>query len=94
MAKQDADCITLDLFATVAKIGRPRTNPLSREEQLRINKRNQLRRDKFSGLRRVELKLHKDMVEELERLASDYAMSRAELIEKILQDHLLLQGKK
>ena len=65
MAKQDADCITLDLFATVPRVGRPRTNPLSREQQIRINKRNQLKWDKSSGLKRIELKLHTDLVERL-----------------------------
>ncbi len=94
MAKQDADCITLDLFATTSKIGRPRTNPLTREQQLRINKRNQLRRDRSSGLRRVELKLHKDLVQQLENLASERAVSRSEIIEKILQNYFLNQGNK
>ncbi len=94
MAKQDADCITLDLFTASSKIGRPRTNPLSREQQLKINKRNQLKRDKFSGLRRVELKLHKDLVKQLEELASERAMSRSKMIEKILQNYFVLQGNK
>jgi copG domain protein DNA-binding domain protein len=43
MAKQDSDCITLDLFSDIRKVGRPKTNPLSREQQIRINKRNQLK---------------------------------------------------
>lgn len=92
MAKQDADCITLDLFADSPKVGRPKTNPLSREQQIRINKRNQLRRDKSCGLKRVELKLHQDLVEKLERSAALLAVSRAELIEEILQQHFNLQN--
>lgn len=91
MAKQDADCVTLDLFANVAKVGRPKTNPLPREQQLRINKRNQLRRDKSSGLRRVELKLHTAVIQDLEQLATTLEISRAELIETILQDYLRTQ---
>ena len=55
MAKEQTDRTTLDLFADERRPGRPKTNPLSRDEQLRINKRNQLRRDKVRGLRRVEL---------------------------------------
>lgn len=94
MAKQDADCITLDLFTNLPKIGRPRTNPLSREQQLRINKRNQLRRDKFSGLKRVELKLHSDLVQRLEDQASEQAISRSELIVTILQDYFKVQGNR
>lgn len=94
MAKQDDDCITLDLFADIPKIGRPRTNPLSREQQIRINKRNQLKRDKSSGLKRVELKLHKDLVQELEKLASEQKVSRSELIVTILQNYFINQGNK
>ncbi|AKO36222.1 LexA family transcriptional regulator [[Haemophilus] ducreyi] len=88
MAKQDADCITLDLFASMPKAGRPRTNPLSREQQVRINKRNQLKRDRSSGLKRVELKLHSDLVLSLEKEASQLGMTRGQLIEMILNNYI------
>ncbi|AAP95336.1 LexA family transcriptional regulator [[Haemophilus] ducreyi] len=88
MAKQDADCITLDLFASMPKVGRPRTNPLSREQQVRINKRNQLKRDRSSGLKRVELKLHSDLVLSLEKEASQLGMTRGQLIEMILNNYI------
>ena len=88
MAKQDSDCITADLFASVPKVGRPRTNPLSREQQVRINKRNQLKRDRSSGLKRVELKLHADLVAALEKAAESRGLSRGQLIETILNDYL------
>ncbi|SUB24059.1 LexA regulated protein [Avibacterium avium] len=91
MAKQDADCITLDLFANTPKVGRPKTNPLTREQQLRINKRNQLKRDKSCGLKRVELKLHTDIVQKLEDLASVQRVSRSELIVTILQEYFKFQ---
>ncbi|MFZ7187346.1 LexA regulated protein [Avibacterium avium] len=91
MAKQDADYITLDLFANTPKVGRPKTNPLTREQQLRINKRNQLRRDKSCGLKRVELKLHTDIVQQLEDLASVQRVSRSELIVTILQEYFKFQ---
>ncbi|MCK3657380.1 LexA family transcriptional regulator [Pasteurellaceae bacterium Pebbles2] len=94
MAKQDADCITLDLFADERRVGRPRTNPLSREQQIRVNKRNQLKRDKSSGLKRVELKLHHQLVQQLEDLASTQNISRAEMIEQILQDYFNIRGNK
>ena len=87
MAKQDSDCITQDLFANVPKVGRPRTNPLSREQQVRINKRNQLKRDRSSGLKRVELKLHADLVAALEREAEARGLARGQLIETILHDY-------
>ncbi|KMK51434.1 LexA family transcriptional regulator [[Actinobacillus] muris] len=88
MAKQDSDCITLDLFASMPKVGRPRTNPLSREQQVRINKRNQLKRDRSSGLRRVELKLHSDLVNALAQEARLKGLSRGQLIEMILTNYI------
>lgn len=88
MAKQEADCITLDLFANVAKVGRPKTNPLTREQQIRINKRNQLRRDRAVGLKRVELKLHTEMVQQLEAMAMAANVNRQQFIEQILQTYL------
>ncbi len=66
----------------------PKTNPLSRDEQLRINKRNQLKRDKVRGLKRVELKLNNDAVDALNELATARDMSRSELIEEILMSQL------
>ncbi|MGV6988744.1 LexA regulated protein [Testudinibacter sp. P80/BLE/0925] len=94
MAKQEADCITLDLFHNLPKVGRPKTNPLSREQQARINKRNQLRRDKASGLKRVELKLHTDLIERLQQLAQQQAINRAQLIENILNEYFALKQQK
>lgn len=88
MAKQDSDCITLDLFDSLPKVGRPRSNPLSRAQQLRINKRNQLKRDRSSGLRRVELKLHSDLIQALEALAAMQGVSRGQLMERILSEHI------
>lgn len=88
MAKQDSDCITLDLFDSLPKVGRPRSNPLSRAQQLRINKRNQLKRDRSSGLRRVELKLHSDLIQALEALAAMQGVSRGQLMEQILSEHI------
>lgn len=89
MAKEQTDRTTLDLFADERRPGRPKTNPLSRDEQLRINKRNQLRRDKVKGLRRVELKINEEAVEILNRLAQEQNISRSELIEQILLDQIL-----
>lgn len=84
MAKEQTDRTTLDLFAHERRPGRPKTNPLSRDEQLRINKRNQLKRDKVRGLKRVELKLNAEAVEALNELAESRNMSRSELIEEML----------
>jgi len=55
---------------------------------LRINKRNQLKRDKVRGLKRVELKLNADAVDALNELAEARNMSRSELIEEMLMNQL------
>ncbi|MGG4607936.1 LexA regulated protein [Providencia sp. Me31A] len=88
MAKEQTDRTTLDLFAEERRPGRPKTSPLSRDEQLRINKRNQLKRDKVKGLRRVELKLNEEAVAVLNQLAEEKNISRSELIEDILLSQL------
>lgn len=88
MAKEQTDRTTLDLFADERRPGRPKTNPLSRDEQLRVNKRNQLKRDKVRGLKRVELKLNAEVVDALTELAQARNMSRSELIEEILLEQL------
>lgn len=88
MAKQEADCITLDLFAAMPKIGRPRTNPLSREQQVRINKRNRLERDRLSGFKRVELKPHSDSVQVSEAEAARLGVTHGQLIGIILNNYI------
>ncbi len=88
MAKEQTDRTTLDLFANERRAGRPKTNPLMRDEQLRINKRNQLKRDKVRGLRRVELKMNSEAVDALNELAEQRNMSRSELIEEMILNQL------
>ena len=90
MAKEHTDRTTLDLFAEERRPGRPKTSPLTRDEQLRINKRNQLRRDKDKGLQRVELKMPSGIVEALNTLADQHNMSRSELIETMIASQLAL----
>ena len=85
-----ARAATLDLFANERRPGRPKTSPLSRDEQLRINKRNQLKRDKVRGLRRVELKMTSEAVDALNTLAEQRNISRSELIEQMLLAQLKL----
>ncbi|ELW1646718.1 MULTISPECIES: LexA regulated protein [Enterobacter] len=94
MAKEQTDRTTLDLFANERRPGRPKTNPLSRDEQLRINKRNQLKRDKNRGLKRVELKLNADAVDALNALANARDISRSELIEEMLIAQLEMMHSK
>ncbi|MDU3717319.1 MAG: LexA regulated protein [Klebsiella michiganensis] len=66
----------------------PRSHSESWQKQLRINKRNQLKRDKSRGLKRVELKLNADAVDALNELAEARNMNRSDLIEEMLMNQL------
>ncbi len=88
MAKHQEDRTTLDLFAEEKRPGRPKTNPLPRTLQLKVNKRNQLKRDKAKGLRRVELKVEVELLEQLNLLAEQHNMSRAEMIQMLIKRHI------
>lgn len=88
MAKEASDLTTIDLFVDEKRPGRPRTNPFPREVQVKINKRNQVKRDKNKGLKRVEFKIHHQLFEQLDEMAKDQGISRSELIEKLLTQAL------
>src|SRR5690606_16153516 len=84
MAKIATDRTTIDLFAQEKRQGRPKTNPLPREEQLRLNKRNQVKRDRNKGLKRIEFKLSDQLYSKLEQQADKAGMTRSAYIESIL----------
>jgi hypothetical protein len=88
MAKEASDLTTFDLFSDEKRPGRPKTNPHSRSVQVKINKRNQVKRDKNNGLKRVEFKIHSDLFEQLDDLAKIQGVSRSELIESILKNSM------
>ncbi|KGJ91313.1 LexA regulated protein [Colwellia psychrerythraea] len=88
MAKEISDLTTIDLFSDEKRPGRPKTNPNSRSVQIKINKRNQVKRDKNKGLKRVEFKVHYSLFEQLEQLAETQKVSRSELIESLLIESL------
>jgi hypothetical protein len=88
MAKESTDLTTIDLFSEEKRPGRPKTNPLPRNVQIKINKRNQVKRDRRKGLKRVEFKIHLSLFNQLEQLAQDQKMSRSELIESLLVQSL------
>ncbi|GIU47109.1 LexA regulated protein [Shewanella algidipiscicola] len=88
MAKESSDRTTIDLFATEKRRGRPRSNPLSREQQLKVNKRNQIQRDRANGLKRIELKVSQDLYDALNEKALASNISRSQLIESILQQQV------
>lgn len=88
MAKISTDRTTIDLFALEKRPGRPKTNPLPREEQLRLNKRNQIKRDRSKGLKRIEAKVPDDLYQKLEARAQHLQMTRSALIEHLLSQAL------
>ena len=88
MAKIATDRTTLDLFAGEKRPGRPKTNPLPREEQLRLNKRNQIRRDRTKGLKRIECKVPEQLYQQLDAKAQALQLTRSALIEQLLAEAL------
>ncbi|NQY65235.1 MAG: LexA regulated protein [Alteromonadaceae bacterium] len=93
MAKEVADLTTIDLFSNEKRPGRPKTNPLSRSVQIKINKRNQVKRDKNKGLKRIEFKIHEELYERLDLLAKEQDISRGKLIESLLINSLAAKKK-
>lgn len=85
MAKANNDKVTIDLFVEQPRRGRPRTNPLPRSEQLRINKRKQLLRDRQQGKKRIELKTDQQLHQQLTQLADSVGCSRGELVEAVVK---------
>ncbi len=88
MAKATIDRTTIDLFANERQRGRPKSSPYSREQQIRINKKNQLTRDKQAGLKRVEIKLRKESYEQATKIAEDRGISRSELLAILIDESL------
>ena len=84
MAKIATDRTTIDLFAQDKRPGRPKTNPLPREEQLKLNKRNQIKRDRSKGLKRIEFKVSDQLYEALSQQADRAKMTRSAYLEHIL----------
>jgi len=88
MAKIATDRTTIDLFAAEKRPGRPKTNPLPRDEQLRLNKRNQVKRDKNKGLKRIECKVTEQLYLQLDAKAQALQITRSALIEQLLAEAL------
>jgi hypothetical protein len=88
MAKIATARTTIDLFAHEKRPGRPRTNPLPREEQLKLNKRNQIKRDRSKGLKRIECKVSEQLYEQLSLSAQQQNMTRSAYIEWVLEQAL------
>ncbi|WP_191603009.1 LexA regulated protein [Marinomonas algicola] len=76
MAKSSSDRNTIDLFGKTR--GRPVTQPLSRKDQLKKNKKIQREKDKKQGLKRLEITLDQETVEKLDALCLEQDIKRAE----------------
>ncbi|MCW4628033.1 MULTISPECIES: LexA regulated protein [Marinomonas] len=76
MAKASSDRNTIDLFGKSP--GRPRTQPLTRKDQLKLNKRAQREKEKAQGLKRLELIVEQDIIDKLDELCELNGLKRAE----------------
>lgn len=76
MAKASLDRNTIDLFGQSR--GRPRTQPLSRKDQLKLNKRHQRQKEKELGLKRLEFVIDDDTAQKLDTLCEQANIKRAE----------------
>ncbi|GGN26730.1 MULTISPECIES: LexA regulated protein [Marinomonas] len=76
MAKASSDRNTIDLFGKSP--GRPRTQPLTRKDQLKLNKRAQREKEKAQGLKRLELIVEQDIIDKLDELCELNGIKRAE----------------
>jgi hypothetical protein len=85
MGVQLEDRTTIDMFRERQK-GRPRSNPYPRDVQLRINKREQRTRDKHNGMRRMEVKMPKELVERLDQYAQEHECTRTEVVELSIKE--------
>ncbi|MFD1384805.1 LexA regulated protein [Rhodanobacter aciditrophus] len=76
MAKASSDRNTIDLFGKSR--GRPRTQPLTRKDQLKANKRVQRQKEKSLGMKRVELVVDEDTVKKLDALCDMSGIKRSD----------------
>ncbi|PYF84234.1 MULTISPECIES: LexA regulated protein [Marinomonas] len=76
MAKASSDRNTIDLFGKSP--GRPRSQPLTRKDQLKLNKRAQREKEKAQGLKRLELLIEQEVIEKLDQLCNLNGLKRAE----------------
>ncbi|MEE2001337.1 LexA regulated protein [Alkalimonas sp. MEB108] len=89
MAKSSSDRTTPDLFAQEKRPGRPRTNLLPRQEQLKFNKRNQVKRDREKGLKRIEFKVPAELYQQLSEAAEQAHLTRSAYLEQVLTNVLI-----
>ncbi len=92
MGVQLEDRTTMDMFVA-AKIGRPRSNPYARDVQVRVNKREQRMRDKGNGMRRMEVKMPQELVDQLDVYAKQHDCTRTEVVALSIREWFALLEK-
>lgn len=92
MGVQVEDRTTIDMFREAQK-GRPRSNPYPREIQIRINKRVQRLRDKHNGMRRMEVKMPRELVDQLDEYAKQQECTRTEIVELCITEWFEMMKK-
>lgn len=92
MTTHSDDRNTIDMFQQPSR-GRPRTSPYDRAMQTKISKRQQRLRDKHNGLHRVEIKLHREIIERLDDHCEHQHLSRTEVIEQALKAWIASTGE-
>ncbi|MEO9655025.1 LexA regulated protein [Marinomonas sp.] len=93
MAKASSDRNTIDLFTTSP--GRPRKHPLTRKDQLKVNKRVQRQKEKAQGLKRLELVVDQETITKLDQLCERNDIKRAEwLTMQIALSYSKIKNKK
>ena len=86
MAKSSSDRNTIDLFSKTR--GRPRTQILSRQEQLKVSKKTQRLKQKEQGLKRIEVILDRELIEKLDILCEIDDIKRADWLANQINTYL------
>lgn len=61
---------------------------MPRKDQLKYNKRQQVKREKLNGIKRIELKVDNELFAKLNLEAQSRGLSRSALIEELLRKQL------
>ncbi|MBD5770169.1 LexA regulated protein [Marinomonas colpomeniae] len=91
MAKSSSDRNTIDLFGKSA--GRPRTQALTRKDQLKVNKRVQREKERAQGLKRLELIIEQETLDKLDQLCEKNGLKRAEWLTQQINKSIVSKAK-
>ncbi|MCD0496815.1 hypothetical protein LP085_08135 [Achromobacter sp. MY14] len=79
------------MIDTQARIGRPKTSPLSRKEQVALAQQRKRDADKLAGLKPLNVNISKEAKGFADALCSIHNLTQKELIERLL-DKAMRQG--